>query len=263
MLIYGGWDSQLSGFWVGKYVASNIKEISNMVSDNSGKIKLIPAARYWKFINIANCYNESYNYDREKESHLIKNSERGAVAYLTHSKYGRNAVAISPNNNNDGYTGGSTDLATVYGANVNQSSTGNVYGIYDLYGYTYEYIAAYNTEYNNVTETGYGGANGNTNIDYRPATGVHFAYTLQQDGKKSDKYATAYSNNSNIYYPTNLADFNTGRNGSITGDGIKEVWTNSSLGWFTNYTYYISSATPFFQRNSSGLFCSKNSSRIA
>ena len=71
----------------------------------------------------------------------MKNSELGAVAYLTDSKYGRNGTEITINSNSDFYTGGGSGIA--YINNITQSSTGNVYGIYDLSGGAYEYVAAY------------------------------------------------------------------------------------------------------------------------
>ena len=63
-------------------------------------------------------------------SHMMKNSEWGAVAYLTHSKYGLDGKEIAINDNSN-YTGGGRGEA--YKTNINQSSTGNVYGIYYLY----------------------------------------------------------------------------------------------------------------------------------
>jgi len=71
-------------------------------------------------------------------SHMTKNSEWGAVAYLAHSAYGRNGKEISINLNEDGYTGGGEDVA--YLTNTNQSTTGNVYGIYDMSGGAEEYV---------------------------------------------------------------------------------------------------------------------------
>ena len=72
----------------------------------------------------------------------MKNSEWGAVAYLTESKYGRNGTEVTINNNGTTcYTGGGSGAA--YVSNTNQSSTGNIYGIYDLSGNAYEYVAGY------------------------------------------------------------------------------------------------------------------------
>ena len=98
----------------------------------------------------------------------MKNSEWGAVAYLTESKYGRNGTEVTINNNGETYyTGGGS--GTGYVSNTNQSSTGNIYGIYDLSGNAYEYVAGY-----------YDGSSNLTN-------GSSFA-----DGT-SDAYSTAYS----------------------------------------------------------------------
>ena len=41
-----------------------------------------------------------YGLTSGSEAHLMKNSEWGAVAYLTQSKYGRNGVEITINNKN-------------------------------------------------------------------------------------------------------------------------------------------------------------------
>ena len=72
----------------------------------------------------------------------MKNSEWGVVAYLTHSQYGRNGEEIEINNNGSTYyTGGGT--GKTYLTKGTQSTTGNPYGIYDLSGNAYEYIAGY------------------------------------------------------------------------------------------------------------------------
>ena len=103
-------------------------------------------------------------------SHLTKNSEWGAVAYLTQSKYGRNKEEVTINNLNlngvntvhavTGYAGASTsaqavttNITAVQNGQVagswtttqgkNASSTKNVYGIYDLSGGLWEWTAGY------------------------------------------------------------------------------------------------------------------------
>ena len=85
---------------------------------------------------------------------MMKNNEWGAVAYLTHSIYGRcsNATTCSEIgiNNNDSYiTGYGAPAGTVQNTNndtyetakgQNASTTGNIYGIYDMSGGAYEYV---------------------------------------------------------------------------------------------------------------------------
>ena len=58
----------------------------------------------WRDINLANAHLNSYNYQRELDSHLLKNTEWGAVAYLSHSAYGISA-SIRINNHSDNITG--------------------------------------------------------------------------------------------------------------------------------------------------------------
>ena len=77
--------------------------------------------------------------DTELNSHLTKNSEWGAVAYLAYSSYGRNQNNITVNQLSNS-TGGEINQI-----NTNQSTTGNLYGIYDMSGSVWEYVAAYSS----------------------------------------------------------------------------------------------------------------------
>lgn len=205
----GEWDSELPGIWVAKYEISmetdgvhtetSSAEIGDVLTKNAGNtadIRVVskPNVSSWRNITIGNSYTNSYNYDRTKESHLMKNSEWGAVAYLTHSQYGRNGHEIDINNSSSfmtGNGGGSTfatevaGITNAYDSNtgVRASTTGNIYGIYDLSGGAWERVAAYIT-------------NGNTHL----STGDSF---IKQSTKNveayktlSNKYATIYPFNS-------------------------------------------------------------------
>ena len=261
----GGWDSDLSGMWVAKYEMSiegsrdmgttweEWWQPGNVATKNAGSSSYIrtvskPGVESWRGINIANSYNNSFAYDREKESHLIKNSEWGAIAYLAHSRHGRNGTKVSINSVSIGTGGVYGSLNTIYGTNSNQSTTGNAHGIYDLNGHNDEYVAAYNKAY---SQTGncFGGAGGNTDVNYKPATGSHFAYSKYPN---SDKYATVYENNSTKGDPTNNAinilEFKDGRTGSITGDGILETFLRKDLNWFLVGNMFTTSISPFFIR---------------
>ena len=139
----GGWTEELEGIWIGKYEVSSVEgNGDNVTSDNvtTKTVKVQPGISSWRYITIGNMYTVSRAYSEDLNSHMLKNSEWGAVAYLTESKYGRNGTEIGFSN--QGYiTGGGEENA--YITNVNQSTTGNVYGIYDLRGGTYEYVAGY------------------------------------------------------------------------------------------------------------------------
>ncbi len=100
----GEWDRELSGIWVGKFeTAKNDATASSAGSGNN--IKIVPGVQSWRNIMIGDCYTKSINYDKNKESHLMKNSEWGAVAYLAHSQYGRNGHEITINNSSNFITG--------------------------------------------------------------------------------------------------------------------------------------------------------------
>ena len=174
----GEWDSELAGFWVAKYEAS-AENASGMVVEPgnveiSSTVKLVSKAgrATWRNITAGNSYKNGYNYNRANESHLIKNSEWGAVAFLTHSQYGRNGNEIDQNTD---YISGHTG--------ENCSTTGNVYGVYDMSGAGWENVAAWNTVSSSGALTSYG----NVTLD---------GYTFGVSAGKSTKYATAYSNNS-------------------------------------------------------------------
>ncbi len=83
----GGWSSELTGIWVGKYESAR-SDSEGTTQGSSTVIKIQPRVVSW----IGNTtINEMYKYARayseSLNSHMLKNSEWGVVAYLTHSKY--------------------------------------------------------------------------------------------------------------------------------------------------------------------------------
>lgn len=141
---FGG--NKLTGFWTAKFEASMAEENKNTEADNNvtnKTIKILPNATSWRFINIGNSFlnclnmknNNIYGLSSNADTHLMKNIEWGAVAYLASSQYGKTPTI---NNRNSCYTAGND-----YKENVSQSTTGNVTGIYDLNGGIWEIVAAY------------------------------------------------------------------------------------------------------------------------
>ena len=175
----GGWDSELAGIWVGKYETSSVEGNNNSSGDNvtTKTAQVRPNVSSWRNIEIENMFTVAKAYAPNLESHMLKNSEWGAVAYLTESQYGRNGTEVTINNNGSTYFTGGGD-SNEYVTNTDQSSTGNVYGIYDLSGNAYEYVAA---AYSNRSEIGttngstkyatvYDGTDVNTDYKYGDAT---------------------------------------------------------------------------------------------
>jgi len=153
-------NTKLEGIWVAKYemgmetdgVNTNTtsEAIGNVLTDGSVKMVSKPDAYSWIWISGSNLFKNAYNYNRTLDSHMIKNVEWGAIAYLT-SAIGR----VPYINNNElyktGYAGKTQNAAAsstaVYEWNtesgVKSSTTHNVFGIYGISGGTYEMVAAY------------------------------------------------------------------------------------------------------------------------
>ena len=149
----GGWTEELPGIWVGKYETSQ-SDAGTTNMGSSGIVQIKPNVTSWRGMTIGEMYEKAKAYSTELKSHMLKNSEWGAVAYLTHSKYGRNGTEIAINNSSDYITGTSGGIADASSSDatyeyndmtngVLASSTGNVYGIYDLSGGAWEYVASY------------------------------------------------------------------------------------------------------------------------
>ena len=112
------------------------------------------------------------------DAHMLKNTEWGAVVYLTQSQFGRNGTEVSVDQCSSYITGAGRGIGTEtdnsiwnstyssgeivesqrYNGEIGKlsSTTGNVYGIYDMSGGAYEYVmGVYGT--NNSPTTGSSG----------------------------------------------------------------------------------------------------------
>ncbi len=222
----GGWGDTLTGFWFAKFEMSGT-ESTNLASTPG--VQSLRSRTIGEFYTIGReaTYGQTGTVDSFDNktsfmnSHMAKNSEWGAVAYLTHSQYGRNGHEIAINRNSSFYTGGAQgETAYTNANNQKQSTTGNTYGIYDMSGGAYEYTAAWNT-----------------NTSSYISNGSSFATT----GGASTKYATAYHGTSNNY-GTDIYTV------CKTGDATKEVYVSGTTGWFSDYSTFVYSSSPFFVR---------------
>ena len=288
----GEWKSEILGIWVAKFQAG-IKTTEN---DTSQKVTTVSNFYYpifkgrkfaYNYVTASQCYDLSLSLDDSgnpygltstSNSHLMKSSEWGAVAYLSISQYGysngsssnekaKNNLSIvnfsnvsaspvsNPNNSSwkitsiTGYSApaGKTaqnvmtystvsDLTdSVTGSNgtsyawnnvlsgsdagdgTKSSTTGNIYGIYDMGGCLADYTASYINAVGNGNLTTYGKSFANGTSTY-----LATAYPYQTD--------------SNITYPTDYKDFNSAYPGfgKIFGDALWETssGTGSGKAWF-------------------------------
>ncbi len=176
---------QLSGIWVAKFEASGTNKdgqaVGNGTSSSNAQqyapdettiAKSLPNKISWRYIpigesqkrsmDIAGTQKEKYGLEYAN-SHLIRNSEWGAVAYLCYSQYGNvpkiNGAGSVVSNSHwyDMYTGqgpkgtndegwyNRTDETHNYNTalGILASTTGNVTGIYDMNGGSWEGVAGY------------------------------------------------------------------------------------------------------------------------
>lgn len=130
-------NNELSGFWVGKFENSNSNSLilPNKESATSGNV----STYFNKIYSMKNSGN-SYGFNTMDDIHMIKNEEWDAITYLSYSKYGTctNNNCLSVDSNTTNVTGGGTN--NTYINYANQSTTRNVYGIYDMVGGTSEYV---------------------------------------------------------------------------------------------------------------------------
>ena len=128
-------DKELTGFWSGKF------EISGTTS----KINILPNKPPLSN-NVDNLFNAvkniSFSYDINGDSHMIKNIEWGAVAYLKQSKYGLGKTDIVKNATAKTGYANSTNSTYYYSTTngIKTSTTGTIYGVYDMAGGYYEYV---------------------------------------------------------------------------------------------------------------------------
>ena len=188
------------------------------------------------------------------DSHLTKNSEWGAVAYLSYSDYGQgNATEVTINNrsaggsNNvwavTGYAGDTAKATTAefnladltagsvsnpwYSANGdNASTTGNTSGVYDMSGGLMEWTAGY------IVPT---------------VEGPYRIYHGKFEGSNT-KYMSKYSNSDKGQFGPN--NYNVDSNKKRLGEAIWETSSSGkdNTGWFNDNSDFLASDTPFMRR---------------
>ena len=208
------------------------------------------------------------------DSHLIKNSEWGAVAYLSQSKCGLDGTNIVINNvslDNStksvyavtgcaGATADASGVSTTIEALNNRtqsgvyvwtqkngttaSSTGTIYGIYDMSAGIWERTASIiNNGHNNLTIYG-----SQIMKELNNGGSTKYITVYPHDSSKDNTSISNTSANLSIASQTNYA-----RNKKIYGDGIRETSTagTEQNAWYSDYSYFAGLQVPFFVRGGS------------
>ncbi len=250
----------------------------------SDRVIIKPNVYSWRSIKVANAFYKVYNYKRELESHMMKNMEWGAVAYLTNSKYGRcndNCTEVRINNSTNYVTGSSAlkEPTTGYGSytdrgdnelhtdiegvvvnyenslSVLSSTTGNYYGVYDMSGGAIEYVMGVMLDENGKPASGRSdiyNSNFIGTLTY-PTDGTDPTKTTwtEKDGGlqwPDRRYYDSYN------YDATTSSYQRG----LFGDATKEIGpfylinlSRKVSGWYSDDAFFVGNGIPWFVRGGS------------
>ncbi len=223
-----------NGLWVAKFETTG----------STTNITVKPNQTSLRNLNVKTMFETAYNYKRDNDSHMMKNTEWGAVAYLSHSKYGIN-TEIRINNNSNYITGyaatdssdqskypgdSGTDVSITLPYNTSigykASTTGNITGIYDMSGGAHEYMASLRNE-----------TYGSSGFDAATLKTYNYKY-----------YDTYDSSSEWSKYSKRILGDATGEMGPFyyyQESNGSSYYHNS---WYATYSYFVESSYPWFHR---------------
>ncbi len=212
-------DTELNGIWVGKFEMTGTETTPTILPDITASTSLLVSQFFNSIIDMDTDYKVT-----NADTHMLKNMEWGAMAYLSHSKYGISGE-IRINNTSTFITGCGASTASAnslttcsirYGSQTNniypQSTTGNISGIFDTSGGGYEYVMGYQDQ-NHTTDSG-------------------LAASFFTDVNNL-KYFDTYS------YGGNYTEYHRGQ----YGDATREV-----SGWYSDYALFVNSSNSWLIR---------------
>ena len=250
-------DDELRGFWIGKFELSSETPTATSGGGSSTTLtaRILPNVISWKSNSVSNFSTVIQSMQKDSniyglsidktntDSHMLTNMEWGAIAYLTNSNYGRcsdgNCAEVTLNNCSASITGisantvGDNKSSTSCTTDVNKyngvkgvlaSTTGNVYGVYDMSGGSDEYVMG------NMSST--------IDIYTFNNSNAGFLDTWQNNNQK---YVNTYANYSTS--GSNQASYNRARLGDATGEAVT----------LSDYKYFPYSNYPWFGRGGSFL----------
>ena len=277
-------EEELTGIWVGKFETSILESCTATIGDvNTGcdlttfTPQIKPNVTSWRGARASTFFQSirgmqtskyaTYGFvnDTSYDIHMSKNSEWGAVAYLSQSKYGKygnpnytgadKEVAI--NNCSNYITGIGGDTVSAPSSNTTcttntyetakgqaASTAGNITGVYDMSGGTWEYMMGVLADSSGAprsghTETYNSGFNGMLNDGSQYTNGINFP---------ESKYYDLYENDDSTNHNGDLSK--TGcKKGICYGHALSEVGTSSSItGWYNDFYNYVFDTSPWFPR---------------
>ena len=248
-------NEELTGFWVGKF------EISGTIDEITIKPNVISLRNQTTSAFFTAIQNINTTYNLDGNSHVIKNMEWGAVAYLSHSKYGMeekiyinnsayytgrsggdvagnspteseqypNESTSSDRYNNSGYytydgkivnyDGSIGDYASDRSLGTKASTTGNIYGVYDMSGGSWEVVMG------NMVDS----------------SGSFYSSFAGFESAPEDKYYDKYT------YSTDLLTHSRGKLGDATKETLS-TFGNEFGSWYNGRGGFVLSAFSWVYR---------------
>ena len=229
-----------NGLWVGKFETTG--------AANALTVK--PGVASLRNQNVNTQFTQAWNFARGNDSHMMKNTEWGAVALLSHSKYGINSE-VNMNNHSGFLTGYSqVNKATCYAGSTSSacnefgtaatitqpyntevgyraSTTGNITGVYDMAGGAWEYMAALRA-----------GTFGSSGMNQTMLTTTY-----------GEKYFDIYDANSSVNsYQYRILGDATGEMGSFYNYKDNDNANRYHSNWYADISYFVGSSYPWFYR---------------
>lgn len=124
-LTHPAFSDDLRGFWISKYeISKGNKFVPNVEALRNQKLD--------DYKNLIGGLSKTYGLEESVDSHIVNNLEWGATLYLSHSKYGVCSV--------DGCKDILANDTYVSENNKQDTTTRDVYGVYDMAGASPEYV---------------------------------------------------------------------------------------------------------------------------
>ncbi len=254
-----------TGLWVGKfetgYDGTTTTAGAQVNSVDTNKIVIKPNVYSWRNITVGNMFKNSYDYKRDLDSHMMKNTEWGSVAYLQHSAYGSQA-SVRINNNKAYITGYAATVEPTLGYNSQNSITGNrveatglgldgtytvnylnknsvaasttsnYSGVYDMSGGAWEYVMGYTTGATTV-----GGNSSITNL-----------YSNFFSDSTYLKYWDKYTSTLNTNFNNKILGDATGEMGPFGSEKDLDSNIRYKSSWYKDYANFANSSVSWFAR---------------
>ena len=254
-----------TGLWVGKfetgYDGATTTAGAQVNSVDTNKIVIKTNVYSWRNITVGNMFKNSYDYKRDLDSHMMKNTEWGSVAYLQHSAYGSQA-SVRINNNKAYITGYAAAVEPTLGYNSQNSITGNrveatglgldgtytvnylnknsvaasttsnYSGVYDMSGGAWEYVMGYTTGATTV-----GGNSSITNL-----------YSNFFSDSTYLKYWDKYTSTLNTNFNNKILGDATGEMGPFGSEKDLDSNIRYKSSWYKDYANFANSSVSWFAR---------------